>query len=277
MHPAAAPIVDTHIHFFRRGLPVVAQPRYLPDYDAEPDTYTALAAACGVTNAVIVQPSFYGTDNSHLVSLLKAQPDFFRGVAVVDPEIDSDALAAMARDGVTGIRLNLDGLPIPVFAQGPWPRLLRQLRELGWHVELHREAADLPLLLDPLIDAGVRIVVDHFGRPDAMARGADAGFRHLLRSARSGQVWVKLSAAYRNGPEGPAHAAALANELLQHFGPDRLVWGSDWPHTRHEHAASLAASLRALGEWVPDAHARARILGATALELFGFARTEATT
>lgn len=270
--PAAAmEVVDTHIHFFRRGLPTVERPRYLPDYDAGVDSYLQLCAAHGITRAVIVQPSFYGTDNSFMLSLLRGRREVFRGIAVVNPAVEEEELARMAGDGVVGIRLNLDGQPIPQFAQGRWPALLQQVRKLQWHVELHRDAVDLPLLLDPLIEAGVRVVVDHFGRPAWDQGAADPGFRHLLQSARSGQVWVKLSAAYRNGPDGPANAAGLAAELLQHFGPERLVWGSDWPHTRHEDSASIPDLLRQLCDWLPDEKQRACILGTTPLALFGFA------
>ncbi len=274
LEPAAiarAELVDTHIHFFRRGLPAVDRPRYLPDYDAEASHYLELCAAHGITRAVIVQPSFLGTDNSFMCSLLRSHRDMFRGVAVVKPDVPTEQLDQLASDGVVGIRLNLDSQPIPQFDQGRWPALLQQVRQRNWHVELHREAVDLPLLLGPLLDAGVRIVVDHFGRPDSAAGAGDPGFRHLLQSARTGQVWVKLSAAYRNGPHGAANAARLAGELLQHFGPSHLVWGSDWPHTRHENSASMADLLAQLRDWVPDEKARACILGATPLALFGFA------
>jgi predicted TIM-barrel fold metal-dependent hydrolase len=267
---AMTELVDTHIHFFRPGLPVAASPRYLPDYAAEPASYLELARIHGITRAVVVQPSFYGSDNSHLCAVLRRHPGLFRGIAVIGPEAGEQEIEQLAADGVVGIRLNLDGRPLPDFARGGWPALLRRLRELQWQVELHRDASDLPRLIPPLVDAGVRVVVDHFGRPDAGSGASDPGFRALLQSARSGQVWVKLSGAYRNGPQGVGRAAAMAGELLEYFGPQRLVWGSDWPHTRHEAAASMQALLAQLDLWIPDAAARRQILGATALELFRF-------
>jgi predicted TIM-barrel fold metal-dependent hydrolase len=154
--------------------------------------------------------------------MLRQRPEQLRGIAVVAPQVEADELDTLQRAGVVGIRLNLDSLPIPDFRVGPWPYLLSELRQREWQVELHREAVDLPRLLDPLLEAGVRIVVDHFGRPSPALGVEDPGFRHLLHVAATKQVWVKLSAAYRNGPSGPAHAPALAAQLLEHFGPERL-------------------------------------------------------
>lgn len=275
MISATTALVDTHVHVFRRGQPVVANPRYVPGYDAESAQFLDICRASGISHAVLVQPSFYGTDNSFMCQVLRDLRDVYRGIAVVDEAMPFEPLQALlaqlAADGVVGLRLNLDGQPLPDFATGNWPRLLAWLRDMDWQVELHRDAADLPLLLGPLVDAGVRVVVDHFGRPDAALGADDPGFRHLLRTARSGRVWVKLSAAYRNGPDGMAQGTTLAAHLLDHFGPSRLVWGSDWPHTRHESRGDMPALVAQLAQWVPDAQARAQVAGTTALELFGFA------
>jgi predicted TIM-barrel fold metal-dependent hydrolase len=195
-----------------------------------------------------------------------------RGIAVVDPAIDDGALAGLDADGVVGIRLNLDGAALPDFRKGPWPRLLRAIGALGWHVETHRVARDLPSLVGPLLDAGLDVVVDHFGRPDDDLGADDPGFRYLLAQGASRRLWVKLSGAYRNGSggRGDAAAPALAARLLEHVGADRLVWGSDWPHTRHESSVDLATTRRALAAWVPDRADRERIDGANALALYRF-------
>src|SRR5205823_111374 len=101
-----------------------------------------------------------------------------------------------------GIRLNLIGLPIPDLRSKPWEKLLQSLVQRGWQVEVQREARDLPRILDPLLQMGLKVVVDHFGRPDPKLGTADAGFQYLLGVASSRQVWVKLSGAYRNGMNG---------------------------------------------------------------------------
>jgi predicted TIM-barrel fold metal-dependent hydrolase len=265
-------LVDTHIHVFVRGLPLAPVRRYVPDYDATYEDYQEPMRASGVTHAVIVQPSFLGTDNSYMRGVLRQHRQSLRGIAVVDPAISEAELAALAADGVVGLRLNLDGLPLPQFDQGPWPDLLAWLRAHHWQVEIHREARDLPELIEPLMAAGVNVVVDHFGRPDDDLGAEDPGFRALLQYGATGRLWAKLSGAYRNGSEGRGFAAAprQAQLLLEHLGPERLVWGSDWPHTRHESYISVERMRRCLDEWVIDDATRERIMGANALELFRF-------
>lgn len=265
-------VVDTHIHVFVRSLKLAPVRRYTLGYDATVEDYFTRAAAAGITHAVLVQPSFLGTDNSYMCAVLRAHRSRLRGIAVVDPNISETELDTLQDAGVVGIRLNLDSLPIPAFDQGPWPRLLSSLTRRNWQVEVHREATDLPRLVAPLVQAGVAVVVDHFGRPDAALGADDAGFRYLLEEATTRRVWVKLSAAYRNGAQGrgTANTPETARLLLAHFGPDRLVWGSDWPHTRHESDIHISATRQALDEWVPDPAQRMRILSDTALTLFRF-------
>ncbi|HEV8502436.1 MAG TPA: amidohydrolase family protein [Casimicrobiaceae bacterium] len=265
-------VVDSHVHVFARGLRLAPARRYAPDYDATLDDYRAQMAIHSISHAVLVQPSFLGTDNSFLRETLRRDRARLRGIAVVDPGIGEVDLAALADDGVVGIRLNLDSLPIPDFAADPWPRFLESVRARGWHVEVHREARDLPRLVAPLVDRGLDVVIDHFGRPDDDLGANDPGFRYVLDVGGTRRVWVKLSGAYRNGSEGRGHAAAprLASCLLERFGRERLVWGSDWPHTRHETREDLAAACRGLQSWVPDAADRAYIAGPSALTLYGF-------
>lgn len=265
-------LVDTHIHVFVRGLPLAPVRRYAPDYDAPIDAYVTRMRDHGISHAVIVQPSFLGTDNSFMCATLRTNRSQLRGIAVVDPGISDAELSALASDGVVGIRLNLDGLPIPQFDRGPWPALLAGVKRRGWQVEIHREGRDLPLLVDPLVDAGVNVVVDHFGRPDDNLGVDDPGFRYLLTQGRTRRVWVKLSAAYRNGSGGRGQATALraAPMLIDHFGRDRLVWGSDWPHTGSESEVDIAAAKEGFERWIADPADREYIGGASALSLFGF-------
>ena len=269
--PSAAAItaIDSHAHVFVRGLPLAAARRHAPDYEATLAEYLALLDAHGVSHGVLVQPSFLGTDNRFLIAALRASPARLRGVAVVDPRVDDATLQAMAEAGVVGIRLNIVGMPLPDLSRPEWQRLFVRVRALGWHVELHREARDLALAAQPVLDAGCTLVVDHFGRPASAPATSDEGFAWLLDAAASGRVWVKLSAAYRNWPAAaPARDAAEA--LLKAFGPERLVWGSDWPHTQHREIADYATAHAALADWVPDAAVRRRILVDTPAGLFKF-------
>lgn len=263
--PALA--IDTHAHVFRHDLPMASPRRHTPDHDALLADYLALSQANAVTHGVLVQPSFLGSDNTYLLDALAAAPARLRGVAVVDPGIDDASLRRLADGGICGIRLNLVGLPLPDLARPDWRALLTRVRTLDWHVEVHRGAADLHAIGQRLLDAGCKLVVDHFGLPN----GADDAGDWLARAAQTGRAWVKLSAAYRSWPDacGP-QACAAARRLLGDFGPTRLLWGSDWPHTQHRDRADYASACAALVAWVPDPAARQQILGDTPAQLFRF-------
>jgi predicted TIM-barrel fold metal-dependent hydrolase len=268
--PLSLTAVDTHAHIFQRGLKTAAVRRYTPDYDATLGDYLAQLDAHGVSHGVLVQPSFLGTDNSYLVAALKAQPKRLRGVVVVDPGTPGKILSDFAAAGVVGIRLNLISLAVPDFKQAPWPAFLRHLVKLDWFVEVQREARDLPLILAPLLDAGVNIVIDHFGRPDPKLGVNDPGFRSLLSSASTRKLWMKLSGAYRNGANGAGEATALAALplLREAFGAERLLWGSDWPHTQFEKVANYAAVRAQFDQWITSPAERAAILQATPASLY---------
>ncbi|CAB3638701.1 amidohydrolase family protein [Achromobacter pestifer] len=269
---ATAAAVDSHAHVFRQGLALANSRRHTPDYDATLDDYLALLDTHGLSHGVLVQPSFLGTDNSHMLSALRAAPHRLRGVAVVAPGIRNADLQTLADAGVVGIRLNLIGLPVPDLDTPDWQRLLARVNALGWHVEVHLQAARLPEILPALATAGCRVVVDHFGRPDPALGIADPGFQYLLRQAASGHVWVKLSAPYRNWqPADCAPSGRLATQqLLAAFTAERLMWGSDWPHTEHRHLASYPAATQWLDAWIDDPTQRHAVLADTPLQLFQF-------
>lgn len=264
--------VDTHAHVFRQGLALAGTRRHTPDYDATLADYLALLDAHGLSHGVLVQPSFLGTDNSHMVQALRAAPERLRGVAVVAPDITDAQLQALADAGVVGIRLNLIGLPAPALHAAPWQALLARVNSLGWHVEVHLQAARLHEVLPALLAAGCRVVVDHFGRPDPTLGVSDPGFAYLLQHADSGQVWVKLSAPYRNwvGTECAASGRQATQLLLQAYTAERLMWGSDWPHTEHRDVASYPAATQWLDAWIDDPTQRRSVLADTPLQLFQF-------
>lgn len=265
--------IDTHAHIFQRGLRLANARRYAPDHDALLDDYIGMLDRHGIACGVLVQPSFLGTDNSYLLAGLRRQPGRLRGIAVVAPGITADALAGMDSAGIVGIRLNLVGnAAVPDFSDAAWRALLRQVADLGWQIEVHREAGRLPLVLQPLLDAGVKVVVDHFGRPDPALGVDDPGFRFLLDAGSTRRVWVKLSGAYRNGAGGRGQQVALdAIPLLRRaFGMERLLWGSDWPHTQFEKKADYGSARQALDSWLPDPDERRIVLADTPAALFGF-------
>jgi len=261
---------DAHAHVFAPDLPFITPRRYTPAYAATVAQFLGHLDARGLARGLLTQPSFLGTDNSHMLAAVAAAPDRLRAVVMVDPAIAPAALDALGAQGAIGVRLNLAGLPLPDLRSGPWPGLLAALRARDWHVELHREARDLPGLIAPLLEAGVRMCVDHFGRPDPERPLEDAGFRYLLSVGATGRVCVKLSGAYRCGGTGRGDEVArlCAPRLVEHFGSGRLMWGSDWPHTQHETLVDHASTFAALARWVPDASTREAILSQGADHLF---------
>jgi len=272
------PAVDTHAHVFSRELELAQERRYAPAYDATLDDFLGQLNANAIGNAVLVQPSFLGADNSYLLQALAQEPIRLKGVAVLSTDVSDETLLSLNDQGVVGVRLNLVGQP-PSMRLGDQSALWKRLAELGWHVELHRESTYLAALMAPLLRAGVRVVVDHFGRPDPRLGVRDPGFKSLLDFADSERVWMKLSAAYRcvvPGAFASAHAFAsdATEQLLSRFGTDHLMWGSDWPHTQFERAVNYGDTLATFEELDLDRASVDAILRTTPNAFYGFEPTD---
>ncbi len=260
--------IDTHAHAFTSDCAFVSGRQYTPERDAPLEAYLALLDDNGVSHGVLTQPSFLGTDNGFLLECLRRAKGRLRGIAVVAPDTGMDELDRLAKAGIVGIRVNLvRGDPVALGDQA-WQGLLGRIAALTWQVEVYAVSRDIPGVLDQLRPANVRVVIDHFGRPDPKLGLDDPGFKALLAGAKGGRLWVKLSGPYRL--EG-GDVGAYAGALMEAFGPKRLVWGSDWPWTLHSEGKHYGDTLAWLDDWVPDPEARAEILGPTPFALFGFA------
>lgn len=269
MSETALPVIDTHAHVFHRGLKLAPGRRYAPEYDAPLSLYLEQLDHNGMTNGVLVQPSFLGTDNSYLVECLKQTGGRLRGIAVVDPAVSADELRELDRAGVVGIRLNLVGQPLPDLTASEWKGLLANVKAMGWQVEIQRNASDLAVLAPQLLDHGVTVVLDHYALPDPKLGVADPGFQSVLKLGSTRNVWVKISAPYRNGPAGESFAKEAYPLLRNAYGLDRLLWGSDWPHTQFEATQSYAKNREFLGSLIVDKNERAQVL-ASPCRLFRF-------
>jgi predicted TIM-barrel fold metal-dependent hydrolase len=266
---AALPTIDTHAHVFHRELKLAPGRRYAPDYDAPLSLYLDQLDHNGITNGVLVQPSFLGTDNSYLVDCLKQTKGRLRGIAVVDPTVSADELRELDRAGIVGIRLNLVGQPLPDLAASEWKGLLGYVKAMGWQVEIQRNASDLAALVPQLLDHGVTVVLDHYALPDPKLGVADPGFQSVLKLGATKNVWVKISAPYRNGAAGESFAKEAYPLLRSAYGLDRLLWGSDWPHTQFEATQSYAKNRQFLDTLIVDKSERAQVL-ASPRPLFRF-------
>lgn len=280
---------DCHLHVFgpEARYPWAARRAYTPP-DALLAQYDAAAAQVGLERAVLVQPTVYGTDNRAMLDALRALgPARARGVAVIGPEVDSAALAAMARQGVRGARLVTHPQAEPASVAPRIAALADRLAPLGWHLELLVTAPMIAALAERIAALPVPVVFGHMGLPRA-AGGLDqpgfAALRALLRDG-GGQCWAKLSGAYRVSaePAGFGDSRAFARALYD-ANPRRVVWGSDWPHTGERVDSTkgaagrvsfrdldLGALLGLLADSLPDAASLHRVLVDNPAVLYGFA------
>lgn len=268
---APAGTCDTHFHVFG---PLDTFP-YQPDRSYTPpaasvESFQKLQAALGASRSVIVQPSVYGTDNACTLEAMRRLGPGCRGVAVVDETFDEAQLESLHAAGIRGIRFNL------LFRGGTGldslERLADRIAPLGWHVQLLLDGRDLPDLSTTLRALPVDIVVDHMGHAPA-ALGVDhPGNRALLDLVRGGHCWVKLSGAYRISAQTVPYddVTPLARALIA-AGPERMVWGSDWPHPAITCPMPNDADLFDLvGRWTDDPMQQKKILADNAAVLYGF-------
>jgi predicted TIM-barrel fold metal-dependent hydrolase len=242
--------------------------------DALLTDYLRLTEALGIGRVVFVQPSIYGTDNAAMLDAMRDCPLPCRGVAVIADDVDASALEDLHAAGVRGVRLNLvdtadksNVLPV-----GEIQTLAERVAPLGWHVELLLHADDYPDLDAQLGGLPVDLVFGHLGyvRPGATPR--DPGFAALLRLIAAGRGWVKLTGPYRLTRDALPYpeTTPLAEALLQ-TAPERLIWGSDWPHVMcRTPMPNDGQLLDLLFRWTGDADVTRRILVDNPTDLYDF-------
>ena len=229
--PAGA--VDAHCHVFGPAarFPFAAERKYTPS-DAPKEALFRLRDFLGFARSVIVQASCHGRDNAALLDALAAAGERARGVAVVAPDIGDDALARMNEAGVRAVRFNFIRRLVDATPHAALLAVAGRVARLGWHVVVYFEARDLPSLVPLLTALPTVVVIDHMGRPE-VGRGVDGEeFRRLLSFVEDNDaVWIKVSGAERLTLTGPDYADVLpfARALVERF-PDRVLWGTDWPH-----------------------------------------------
>lgn len=259
-----APLVDTHAHISIPGLPLVDGATSRPSYACTDTDYLALLDSLGIRYGVIAAPSFLGTHMDYTLECLRRQPRL-RATAIVDPDTPREALQALDAQGVVGVRWSLRNYAdVPDFGSPRYRRLLALVADLGWHVHLLAESERLERIVPALAASGVNLLIDHFGVP---AAPDCAGTRAILRAVQEGRTWVRLSAPYRLGRN--IDATELARTYLREAGPQRLLWGTDWPWVNHEGRVQAQDTVRWLLEWIPDAADRRR-MDTSALALYRF-------
>lgn len=281
---------DCHTHVFGPfdRYPLARERSYTPP-PAPVEDLIARLDRTGLGRAVIVQPSAYGTDNRRTLDAVRAYPDRLRAVAVIDGTESDAALAEMHKAGARGVRLNLisAGGPRGTTVAELLTRVASRIRPLGWHVQIY---TDLDVIVEnatTLQGLGVDIVLDHMAKVDATQGAAHPKFPLLRRLMETGRFWVKLSGTYRVSPEfyGNAAVTALARALIA-LNPERMIWGTDWPHLANHnrvasaepppidyHAIDYGRLLSLVPEWTEDEKLTAQILSSNPARLYDFPST----
>jgi 2-pyrone-4,6-dicarboxylate lactonase len=254
---------DAHCHVFgpAHRFPFSPSRTYTPP-DAGLEQFEDLQRRLGLSRAVFVQASCHGTDNSALVDALVRGDGRYAGVAMVDESCTDRGLAALHDAGVRGVRFNfvahLGGAP-PLDAF--W-RTVDRVAPLGWHLVLHFDAADLVRYGTVLQRLPLPFVIDHMARVDAAAGVDQEPFVRLCDLLDDERAWVKISGAERLSAEGPPHyqdVVPLARTLIE-IAPDRVLWGTDWPHPNVREMPDDGDLVDLLADFAPAATTRTRIL-----------------
>ena len=268
-------LIDCHAHIIDPArFPFAPGPGYKPrPNEAGPkETYCGVLDGDRVAHALLVQPSGYGYDNAAMLDAIAAHPGRFKGIAVLDPETPERELAALAERGVVGVRFNLVSYEPDALTRPEAARFLTRLKALGWYAQIFADDTQWPEIAEILRRSGVKVLVDHFGVRDIAAGLDQPGFQAVLRLGREGNAAVKLSAPFRISREPGTYGdlKPFAHAVIDAFGVERCVWGSDWPFINMTGGFRYAAALQAVERWVDDAGDFDRVLSRNPMRLFGF-------
>lgn len=278
---------DCHTHIFGPfdRYPLARERSYTPPPAPVADLITGLDRA-GLDRAVIVQPSAYGTDNRRTLDAVAEHPERLRAVVVIDGSESDATLARMHAAGARGVRLNLisAGGPRGATVAEMLTQVADRIRPLGWHIQIYTDLDVIAANAATLEALGVDIVLDHMAKVDATKGTAHPHFTILRRLLDTGRFWIKLSGTYRVSPDlyGNASVTQLARALIA-ANPDRMVWGTDWPHlANHSRVASseppaidyhpidYGRLLSLVPAWTEDAKLTEKVLSTNPARLYGF-------
>jgi predicted TIM-barrel fold metal-dependent hydrolase len=262
---------DTHVHIwgpFDR-FPLAKGAPYTPPERTSNDL-VALHERLGVDRAVIVQTTVYKSDNRAMLDGIALSNGRWRGVALIDESFDDAAFRALHEGGVRGVRFgfvkHLGGVPDLALVR----RTAARIAPMGWHLVLHLDAGNIPEFLDFFSEFGLPVVVDHMGRVPVRDGLDQTPFRLLLELLKRPNWWVKVSGAERISETGPPFADAIpfAQRLIA-AAPDRVLWGTDWPHPNVRWEPDEADLVDLLPRFA-DAAALQRVLVDNPARLYGF-------
>ena len=272
---APANAADCHMHIYdpaRFAMP--PNPRRAPS-NATVAEYRLLQNRIGTTRVVVVQPRNYATDNRVTLDAIAQLAPNARGIAVVTPAVTDAELKAMNAGGIRGIRFSLADPNSRAVSPDMVEPLAKRIADLGWHVQFNVEGEMIDEMAATLRRLPTIMVFDHLAHPPLPAGIEHSSHKIVRELIDRGRAWVKLSGAYSNSRTGPP-AYPEATRIAQAFvkaAPERLVWGSDWPHPGlPDNKPDDALLFDLLTEWAPDAATRNRILVQNPETLYGFGK-----
>lgn len=269
---APANAADCHMHIYDPArFPMVPSTRVAPTNAALPQ-YRLLQKRIGTTRVVVVTPRNYATENAVTVDALAQLGPNARGVAVVHPTITDAELKRFHEAGIRGIRFSLGDPATAVVTIDMVEPLAARVAALGWHVQFNIEGEQIVAWADLLRRLPTQLVFDHLGHPPLPAGIAHPSHRIIRDLIDRRRAWVKLSGAYLNSSAGaPYPEATKIAQAFVRAAPERLVWGSDWPHpTAPGGTPNDALLFDLLSEWAPGEATRHRILVENPVTLYGF-------
>lgn len=270
-----SPAADCHAHVFCGSkYPHAPDALYAPDVSqaGTGGKFLDVLDAHGFTHGLLVGAGVYGEDNRCLVSACAISGGRFKGIALVRPRVSDQALSDLHDAGVVGVRMNIMNHGLEPLVEPGAEKLLARLKEMGLFVQIQVTGDQLLEALPILNKSGVRILVDHIGRPDLKRGVSQPGFQKLLELGRSGNAVVKLSGPFRSSVEGYPYRDVdpFVEAAIEAFTMDNCIWGSDWPFVRMDERMDYGLSLVPLVRWLPDAENRRKILWTNPQRLFGF-------
>lgn len=277
---APANACDCHMHIYdAERFPMPPSPRVAPS-NATVSHYRLLQKRIGTTRVVVVQPRNYAIDNRVTVDAIAQLGPNARGVAVLHPTVTEAELRTLHEGGIRGIRFTLGDPKTAVVKVDMIEPLAKRVAGLGWHIQFNVEGEQIVELADLLRRLPTPLVFDHLANPPLPA-GIEHPSHAIVRGLIDrGRTWVKLSGAYSNSKVGPPsypEATQTARAFVS-AAPERLVWGSDWPHPTmpNDKKPNDALLFDLLTEWVPDEATRNRILVRNPEALYGFTPSSRT-
>lgn len=262
---------DAHIHIVdTRFAP--ANPATAPVTGMSASDYKAIQARLGTQRVVIVQPKYYGTDNTCTLDAISQFNGQARGIGVVHPQVSEQTLQQMHAGGIRGLRFSLWNTKDTVTTLDMLEPLASRMKQLGWHAQLHMSGDQIVESADLLNRLGIPLVFDHMGRLPPAEGVKHPAFKIINRLVDADRAWVKLAGAYLNtaGSDGLYQDATEVARAFVQTAPERVVWGSDWPHVTEAHKPDDAVLFDLLAYWAPNDAARTRILVDNPASLYGF-------